>query len=228
VTPDARRRRQRAGQRARRRGDRFGGNANAATARPARPSTPWSDHPAGPSGKPARPLTGFGGAEDATAVADPTDATNKVARIVKSATAELWAGTTVALCPKDAVARIPFTDTQTRMSARVWSPAAGIPVRMKVENSADGTQSVETEATVTTANGWQVLTFDFARPGHGHGGAQPGTDLRQGVGVLQFRHDRCVHRRAHLLPGRPVLRRQPLHTGLSQHRGRQHHHPHHG
>ena len=118
-------------------------------------------------------LIGFGGAEDATAVADPTDGSNKVARIVKSATAELWAGTTVALCPKDAVARIPFTDTQTRMSARVWSPAAGIPVRMKVENSADGTQSVETEATVTTANGWQVLTFDFARPATGTAALNP-------------------------------------------------------
>ena len=32
-------------------------------------------------------LTGFGGAEDATIVADPTNATNKVAKIVKSATA---------------------------------------------------------------------------------------------------------------------------------------------
>lgn len=118
-------------------------------------------------------LIGFGGAEDATVVADPTDGSNKVARIVKNASAELWAGTTVALCPKDAVARIPFTDTQTRMSARVWSPAAGIPVRMKVENSADGTQSVETEATVTTANGWQVLTFDFARPATGTAALNP-------------------------------------------------------
>ena len=40
-------------------------------------------------------LTGFGGADDSTVVPDPTSAANKVARVVKSATAELWAGTTV-------------------------------------------------------------------------------------------------------------------------------------
>ncbi len=40
-------------------------------------------------------LTGFGGAEDSTVVTDPTGGANKVAQVVKSATAELWAGTTV-------------------------------------------------------------------------------------------------------------------------------------
>ncbi|MBN8504763.1 MAG: hypothetical protein J0L58_09800 [Burkholderiales bacterium] len=112
---------------------------------------------------PAPTLVGFGGAEDATVVTDPTDGSNKVARIVKGASAELWAGTTVAVCPKDAVARIPFSAQLTKLSARVWSPAAGIPVRMKVENAADGTQSVEAEATVTVASGWQTLTFDFSK-----------------------------------------------------------------
>ena len=55
-------------------------------------------------------LTGFGGADDSTVVVDPTEATNKVARVVKSATAELWAGTTVStgrepVGPDDAVHR---------------------------------------------------------------------------------------------------------------------------
>ncbi|MCK7481723.1 MAG: hypothetical protein M0C28_34545 [Candidatus Moduliflexus flocculans] len=49
-------------------------------------------------------LTGFGGAEDSTVVADPTNAANKVARVVKSATAELWAGTTVSTGPNFSVA----------------------------------------------------------------------------------------------------------------------------
>ncbi len=44
---------------------------------------------------------------------------------------------------------------------------AGIPVRMKVENAADPTQSVETEATVTTASGWQTLSFNFANQAAG-------------------------------------------------------------
>ncbi len=122
---------------------------------------------------PAPTLIGFGGAEDATVVTDPTDATNKVAKIVKSGTAELWAGTTVAVCPSDAIARLPFSSTLTKMSARVWSPVAGIPVRLKVENSADGTQSVETEATVTVASGWQTLVFDFATPAAGTAALNP-------------------------------------------------------
>lgn len=110
-------------------------------------------------------LVGFGGAEDATIVADPTLATNKVAKVVRAAGAETFAGTTITdtrggvqtgFSPK-----IPFNTTDTRMSVRVWSPDAGIPVRLKVEDSADGNKSVETEATVTTAAAWQTLTFDF-------------------------------------------------------------------
>lgn len=107
-------------------------------------------------------LIGFGGAENASVVVDPTNGANKVARVVKSATAELWAGTTVSVCPKDAIAKIPFTSALKKMSARVWSPVAGIPVRLKVENASDPTTSAETQTTVTTAAGWQTLVFDFA------------------------------------------------------------------
>uniref|UniRef100_UPI0035945B8D T9SS type A sorting domain-containing protein n=1 Tax=Aquiflexum sp. TaxID=1872584 RepID=UPI0035945B8D len=55
----------------------------------------------------------------------------------------------------------------TKMSLRVWSPTAGIPVRLKVEASNDPTISVETEATVTLAEQWQTLTFDFANQATG-------------------------------------------------------------
>jgi len=112
-------------------------------------------------------LTGFGGAEDATVVADPTNASNKVARAVKSGTAELWAGTTVSTGANFSVDTIPFTATSTKMTVRVWSPSAGIPVRLKVEDAADPTRSVETDATTTVANGWQTLTFDFANQAAG-------------------------------------------------------------
>ena len=112
-------------------------------------------------------LTGFGGSEDASVVADPTDATNKVARIVKSATAESWAGATVSICPSQALVKLPFSATDTQVTARVWSPDANIPVRLKLEDAADATKSVETEATVTTAAGWQTLTFNFANPATG-------------------------------------------------------------
>ncbi|MCK7481721.1 MAG: hypothetical protein M0C28_34535 [Candidatus Moduliflexus flocculans] len=76
-------------------------------------------------------LTGFGGADDSTVVVDPTDAANKVARVVKSATAELWAGTTVSTGPNFSVPTLPFTASSTTMTVRVWSPDAGIQVRLQ-------------------------------------------------------------------------------------------------
>jgi hypothetical protein len=112
-------------------------------------------------------LTGFGGAEDATVVTDPTNAANKIARVVKSGTAELWAGTTVSTGPNFSVDTIPFTATAKKMTVRVYSPRANIQVRLKVEDAADPARSVETEATTTVANGWQTLTFDFAVPAPG-------------------------------------------------------------
>jgi len=112
-------------------------------------------------------VVGFGGAEDSSIVADPTDAANMVARVVRAAGAETYAGTTVTTTSAANVqlgfaTKIPFTANDTQMSVRVWSPDAGIPVRLKVEDFADSTRSVETEATVTTAAGWQTLTFNFA------------------------------------------------------------------
>ena len=119
-------------------------------------------------------LIGFGGAEGSTIVADPAAPANQVARVVKSAAAESWAGTTVAICPNQAIVRLPFSSTLTKMSARVWSPAAGVPVRLKVENAADGTQTVETEARTTVAGAWETLTFDFASPAAGTPALDPG------------------------------------------------------
>ena len=112
-------------------------------------------------------LTGFGGAEDSSVVNDPTGGTNKVAKVVKSATAEVWAGTTVSTGPNNSVAKIPFDAANTRMTVRVYSPNAGYKVRLKVEDAADPTRSAETEATTTVANAWETLTFDFASPAAG-------------------------------------------------------------
>jgi hypothetical protein len=106
-------------------------------------------------------LTGFGGAEDASLQNDPAGGTNKVARVIKSATAELWAGTTLSTGANFSVPRLPFSASATRMTLRVYAPAAGLPVRLKVENAADAGVSVETQ-TNTTAVGWQTLTFNFA------------------------------------------------------------------
>ena len=130
------------------------------------PSLPFSDISFDSPGV-VYTLTGFGGAEDSTLVPDPAGGGNTVARVVKSATAEVWAGTTVSTGPALSAGIIPFSTTSTRMSVRVYSPRAGVVVRLKVEDAADGTRSVETEAVTTVANGWETLTFDFANPASG-------------------------------------------------------------
>ena len=112
-------------------------------------------------------LTGFGGAEDSTVVVDPTNSANNVARVVKSATAQVWAGTTVSTGPNNTVPPPLFTASNTKTTVRVWSPDAGIQVRLKMEDAADPAKSVETEATTTVAGAWETLTFDFANPAAG-------------------------------------------------------------
>jgi hypothetical protein len=108
-------------------------------------------------------VIGFEGAEASTIEADPTNAANTVVKVIKSATAQPWAGTTVTNANGDGLANpVPFSAGNTQMSLRVWSPDAGIPVRLKVEDSTNPTISVETEATTTAAGEWETLTFNFA------------------------------------------------------------------
>ena len=96
-----------------------------------------------------------------TLVADPTDATNTVVSIIKGS--ETWAGTTIA---KGSVV-YPLTATETGITVRVWSPEAGITVRLKLEESTDNTHTVETDALTTKAQEWETLTFDFSKPAEG-------------------------------------------------------------
>lgn len=100
----------------------------------------------------------FGGAQSSAAV-DPTNGANNVKKTIKANGAETWAGTTVGAGFNTA---IPFTATKTQMSVRVYSPAAGIRVRLKVEDKNNAGRSVETEAMTQAANTWETLIFDFA------------------------------------------------------------------
>ncbi len=113
-------------------------------------------------------VLGFEGAEASTIEADPTDATNTVVKVIKSAAAQPWAGTTITNAAGDGLATaIPFTASNTQMTLRVWSPDAGIQVRLKVEDHSNPTISVETEATTTSAGAWEMLTFNFANQASG-------------------------------------------------------------
>jgi hypothetical protein len=110
-------------------------------------------------------LTDFGG-NASEIIVDPTNAANKVAKSIKTGTAELWAGTTVG-GTVGFPTPIPFAPGETTMTVTVWSPAAGTPIRLKVEDAGDPTISVETETNTTVAEAWEVMTFDFSNEAPG-------------------------------------------------------------
>ena len=105
-------------------------------------------------------MTDFGGNNTADGV-DPGNAANKIKVTTKGNGAETWAGTTIGTAAGFAT-KIPFAAGATKMSIRVYSPAAGIPVRLKVEDRTDGSKSVETQVNTTVANAWETLIFDFS------------------------------------------------------------------
>lgn len=111
-------------------------------------------------------VTDFGNAQTVDAV-DPTLASNKVKKTTKLAGAETWAGTTMGSGGLGFPAKIPFTAAATQMSIRVYSPAAGLHIRLKVEDHGDNTKSVETEAITSAANAWETLIFDFSKQATG-------------------------------------------------------------
>ena len=116
-------------------------------------------------------VIGFGDAIS-TIVANP-DATGSntsatVIKVIKQVVSPTWAGTTVTAASELGFkTAIPFTLTDSKMTVAVWSPDAGIQVRLKAEDHSDNTHTVETEKTTTVANGWEVLEFDFSNQASG-------------------------------------------------------------
>jgi hypothetical protein len=108
-------------------------------------------------------VTDFGNNQSVAAL-DPTNGANNVKKTIKANGAETWAGTTIGA---GFTTNLPFTATKTQMSVRVYSPAAGIRVRLKVEDRTNNTRSVETEAMTQAANTWETLVFDFANQSSG-------------------------------------------------------------
>ncbi len=104
-------------------------------------------------------LIGFGGA--GTEIVDNPDATGantsgRVGKLTKTDGSETWAGAVIEL-PQ----AIDFSGTQ-RLAMKVWSPKAGIPVALKVENAADGNIFIEIVQNTTVANQWEELIFDYS------------------------------------------------------------------
>jgi hypothetical protein len=103
--------------------------------------------------------TDFGG-NVSSLVIDPEDDTNHVIQAIKTDQAATWAGTTIGT-PAGFATNIPLQLTDSKMTVTVWSPEAGTPIRLKVEDSSDPTHTCETEVQTTTAQQWETLVFDF-------------------------------------------------------------------
>ena len=104
--------------------------------------------------------TDFGG-NISTLVADPTNPDNTVVQAIKTADAATWAGTTIGTNAGFAT-NLPFTLDDSKMYVKVWSPEAGTPIRLKVEDSNDPTHTCETETNTTLDGDWEIMEFDFA------------------------------------------------------------------
>jgi 1,4-alpha-glucan branching enzyme len=109
-------------------------------------------------------LADFGGNVSAI-VADPLNAANSVCQAEKTSTAQLWAGTTIG--GSGLANPIPFAANANKISVRVYSPDAGIIVKLKAEDPNDPTKSVEANLTTTTSNAWETLEFDFTNQAPG-------------------------------------------------------------
>ena len=103
-------------------------------------------------------LIGFGRAEAAVEVnpdATGLNTSDGVGRLLKTDGSEVWAGATIEVSrPLD------FSISQ-EVSLKTWSPTAGTPVLLKLENAADDQVFVEVTTNTTVANAWEELTFDF-------------------------------------------------------------------
>lgn len=118
-------------------------------------------------------LTPFGGdAAELTATGVPAGGpAGQVVKIFRPVTAECYAGTTLSTGANLSIPTLPFSATAKSMSVRFHSTTAGRKIKLKAENAADATQSVETDA--VSIAGWQTLTFDFGSPSAGTAALDP-------------------------------------------------------
>jgi hypothetical protein len=85
------------------------------------------------------------------------NASSMVAQLIKNA-GQPWAGSKITI-------PTPFDLSNTTITAKVWSPRAGLNLLLKFEDATPWPSTVasaEITATTTVANGWEELTFDFS------------------------------------------------------------------
>ena len=122
------------------------------------------------------PTSDFAGAVSSVG-AGPTGSNGNVLKVIKTAGAALYAGSLVgdqgnASAPQ--VGAVPFTSARTKFTVRVWAAAAGLDIKLKLQDATGGIH-VETDVPTTVAGGWSTLTFDLAANTAG----TPALDLTQ-------------------------------------------------
>lgn len=96
-------------------------------------------------------ISGFNGAEGSSIKAAPSGGSGKAVNVLRTG-GDPWAGV------KMTTTAIPFAAGHRTITARVYSPKAGIPIKIKAE-TATGVATAEASATTTVMVGWQTLTW---------------------------------------------------------------------
>jgi hypothetical protein len=104
-------------------------------------------------------LVDFGGLA-IEVVNDPNLSTNKVVKLTKEASDPTWAGVTIHFGTTDF--SVPRIDPTQSITLRVYSPAAGRPIMVKIESASNDQIFKESTVMSTKANEWETLTFTFA------------------------------------------------------------------
>ena len=111
-------------------------------------------------------LTDFGGNGPST-ILETVD--GNYARVEKNSGAETWAGVTIG-SGAGFLNDIPISDNDTKMYVDIYvsgTTQTQIPIKLKIENSQNPTQSVETDSYTTAAGEWETMEFDFSNESQG-------------------------------------------------------------
>ncbi len=104
-------------------------------------------------------IIGFEGAEDTSVDANPDPSginpTSRVVRSLKASGGQFFAGSLLNLDSP-----IDFSASQ-KFRMKVWSPKAGIPVRVRLEDQ-NNTAGIELDSNTTTSNVWEEIEWDFS------------------------------------------------------------------
>ena len=101
-------------------------------------------------------FSGFGGNSFAISGNPDASGLNKSATVGETIHgSEVWGGLS-----SDFLGKLDFS-SKSKVAIKVWSPKAGITVKLKLETKVDGNIAVEKDVTTTVSNAWEKLTFDF-------------------------------------------------------------------